>query len=81
MTVMVFVSVEVEVVVVVDEVVSAMASRGRRRAVASDAMRILKCVRRSEALNVCPRWRGYQEECDAMGYESSGDEIDASSER
>ncbi len=30
-----------EVIVVVEEVVSAMASRGRRRAVASDEMRIL----------------------------------------
>jgi len=52
------VSVAVEVMVVVDEVVSAMASRGRRRAVASVAMRILKCVRRSEGLNVFPRWEG-----------------------
>lgn len=41
---MVFVSVAVEVIVVV-EVVSAMASRGRRRAVASDEKRILKCVK------------------------------------
>jgi hypothetical protein len=40
-TVTVFVSVAVEVIVVVDEVVPAMASRGRRRAVASDEMRIL----------------------------------------
>lgn len=39
---MVFVSVAVEVIVVVREVVScAMASRGSRRAVASDEMRIL----------------------------------------
>ena len=47
---MVFVSVAVEVIVVVEEVVSAMASRGRSSAVASDATRILvKCVRRNEA--------------------------------
>ncbi len=38
---MVFVSVAVEVIVVVEEVVSAMASRGSKRAVASDEMRIL----------------------------------------
>jgi hypothetical protein len=49
-TVMVLVSVAVEVIVVVREVVSAMASRGRRRAVASDEKRILdvKCVRGNE---------------------------------
>lgn len=37
-------SVAVEVIVVVDELVSAMASRGRRRAVATDEMRILSEV-------------------------------------